>query len=65
MKLLRIFFLSPAFILFGCDLRVREQELEKRADSISQKEQQLVLLEGHLVDHNFELDTSTLAGRHP
>ena len=56
MKLLRIFFLSPAFILFGCDLRVREQELEKRADSISQKEQQLLVLQNQLEIKSNELD---------
>jgi hypothetical protein len=57
MKRLQVIFLLPAFILLGCDLRVREKELERRADSINQKEQQLLVLKNQLDLKSQALDT--------
>ena len=56
MKGLRLIFLLPVLLHFGCDLRVREQKLEKRIDSINQKERQLLVLDNQLDFKSRELE---------
>ncbi len=48
MNLLRTCLLFFIPVLFSCDLRVREQNIERRADSIDQKEQRLLFFENQL-----------------
>lgn len=60
MNVLRFVFLLPVFLLFGCDMRVREQALEKRADSINQKEEQLMVLKNQLDLKSSELEAKEL-----
>ena len=48
MRLLKLLLLLSMATLAGCDVRMREQELQVKADSLAQKEQQLILLQNEL-----------------
>jgi len=48
MNLLKLCLLALVPFLFSCDVREREQQLDRRADSINQKEQRLVFFENQL-----------------
>ena len=56
MKTLKVVFLLPVFMLLGCDMRMREKELEKRRDSLNQQEKQLLFLKSQLELKSAELE---------
>lgn len=57
MNVLKFIFLLFIITTFsGCDLRMRERNLQQRADSINQKEQQLILLENQIAVKQTDLE---------